>query len=107
MQIDGEYDISELSPEYGTITLEVKTDAVTLETAATSLLELRRIMEEAQLPFCSVELWVFPLAQKEKENLTEPLHILNFGWADIVADGLEEKPQQALENTYAYYGDRP
>lgn len=104
LQLDAEYDISKLSGQYGTVTLTVTTDDVTLKTAETSLLELRRIMEDANIPFCSVDLWVLSANKNENGNPTNTLHILNFAWDDIYAEDLEERAQNALEATTAYYG---
>lgn len=101
--LDEPYDIAPLSGKYGTIILTVTTDEVTLETAETSLLELRRIMEQANLPFCSVELWVQSKEQNADENPAETMHILNFSWDDIYEDGMAERVQSALDATTDFY----
>lgn len=103
LELDGSYDLSQLSGKYGTIILTVTTDEVTLETAETSLLELRRIMEQANLPFCSAELWIKSTEQNEDENSVETMHILNFGWDDIYEEGLEVRMQSALDATTEHY----
>lgn len=103
LKLDAEYDLFQLSGKYGTLLLNVTADEVTAETMETILLELRRVMETANLPFCSVELWVESREQNEWDIPTKTLHIFNFGWDDIYKEGLEERVQSALKATEDYY----
>ncbi len=100
---DASYDIFQLSGSYGTIILTVTTDAVTLQTAENALLELRRIMEQANLPFQSVELWLLSSALNDHGTPAETMHILNVPWEDIRPEGCTEALQRALDATTAYY----
>ena len=101
--LDKEYDISQLSGEYGSINLHVTSDSVSVKTAAQSLLEIKKIMEKANLPFKSVELWVLSKGKNEYERPKESIHILNFGWDDIYSENLEERIQDAIDETNKFY----
>lgn len=103
LQLDQDCEISQLSGTYGTVILTVATDEVSLDAAETSLLELRRIMEQANLPFCSVELWLQSEEQDAYDNPVETMHILNFGWDDIYEEGFAERMQSAFDATTDYY----
>ena len=101
--LDPDMDLSLLSPQYGTVVLEIKTDAVTPETARTALLKLRECMENAGLPFCSCEVWILPGAEEGTDASEDAIHILNFGWDDIYEDGLEERVVDSIAATDAFY----
>lgn len=97
LQLDADYNISEFSGRYGTVVLNVTADDVSLKTAETSLLELRRIMEDANIPFCAVDLWVDSTNQDELGNPIKTLHILDFGWDDTKPEVISERLQAAFD----------
>lgn len=100
--LDGEYDISELSGQYGTVILSVTSRDVSAKTAAESLLRLKAIMEQKHLPFKSVTLWISSEKTDDSGNPIEQLHLLNFGWDDIYEEGLEERVKEAVAATESY-----
>ncbi len=101
--LDGEYDISELSGQYGTVFLNVTSRDVSVKTAAASLLRLKAIMEQNHLPFKSVTLWISSEKTDDSGNPREQLRILNFGWDDIYEEELEERVKEAVAATESYY----
>ena len=101
--LDGEYDVSELSSQYGAVILSVTSRDVSIQTATASLLKLKTIMEQNNLPFKSVELWVLSEKTDDLGNPAEQLHILNFGWDDIYEEGLAERVKEAVAETESYY----
>ncbi len=101
--LDGEYDISELSGQYGTVFLSVTSRDVSVKTAAASLLRLKAIMEQNHLPFKSVTLRISSEKTDDSGNPREQLRILNFGWDDIYEEGLEERVKEAVAATESYY----
>ncbi len=101
--LDGEYDISELSGQYGTVFLSVTSRDVSVKAAAESFLRLKAIMEQNHLPFKSVTLWISSEKTDDSENPVEQLQILNFGWDDIYEEGLEERVNEAVAATESYY----
>ena len=60
-------------------------------------------MENANLPFKSVELWILSEETDEYDRAKERIHILNFGWDEIYEDGLADRVQEAIDATEAYY----
>lgn len=100
---DKDYDISQLSGQYGTVCLRVTSRDVSIRTASESLLRLKGIMENANLPFNSVELWILSEETDEYDRAKERIHILNFGWDEIYEDGLADRVQEAIDATEAYY----
>ena len=101
--LDRQYDISELSSQYGTVFLNVTSRDVSVKTTSESLLRIKAIMEQNNLPFKSVELWVLSEKTDDLGNPAEQLHILNFGWDDIYEEGLEERVKEAVSATESYY----
>ena len=101
--LDGEYDISELSGQYGTVFLHVTSRDVSVKAAAESFLRLKAIMEQNRLPFKSVTLSISSEKTDGSGNPAEQLQILNFGWDDIYEEGLENRVQEAAAATEAYY----
>lgn len=101
--LDKAYNISDLSSEYGTVYLNVTSDDVSIKTASEALLKLKEIMESAQLPFKSAELWVLSKEQDQYENPKEKLHILNFGWDEIYEENMEQRVDNAIKSTNEYF----
>ena len=101
--LDGEYEVSELSGQYGAVFLSVTSRDVSVKTAAESLLRLKAIMEQNHLPFQSVTLWISSEKTDDSGNPIERLHILNFGWDDIYEEGLEQRVKEAAAATERYY----
>ena len=103
LEIDKNYNIAELSKEHGKLYLRVFSDDVNAETAAASLLKLYEIMDKAELPFKAVHLEICSNEKDENNNPEKTMQIINFGWDDILASGLDERIELAVKATEDYY----
>lgn len=103
LALDAEGDIGALSAKHGKLTLCVESEAVTVETASKSLLAIRQIMEEKQLPFHCVELWINAPEDQQAGDSPAALHILNFGWDEIREEGMLERTTAAWKATESYF----
>jgi hypothetical protein len=96
LQLDGEYDLSELGAQAGYIWFRVEVDyanGATVENLAQILLYVRKTLDEAGLPFykigCRLNYW-------DRENSKE-LELANFLYDDIYEEGLEARLTKALK----------
>lgn len=90
---DGAYEIETVGALVGKVSVSVEDAEVSAERAAQILLESRRLMDEAGVPFHSIDL---TLRYPRPENAMEPrkegqIRIEGFLYEDIYADGLAER----------------
>ncbi len=104
LELDGEYDLSALGRDHGELTLYVPSEERTAAKAAEILLETRRRMEAAGLPFASIDFTLEPPRNADDTpGQGESLTILNFPCSDIVEEGLEARIEAAVRETQDYY----
>ena len=96
------YDIDELGRTNGKIVLYIDTDKADLESAASVLLDVKRIMDEAGINFYWIDLNL-RLVDGEGNVIDEGLGIRNFKYADICDDGLLQKVTDAKKRTDEYF----
>lgn len=103
LELDGEYDVRELGARAGQLVLYVWDETVTVERAAEILLETKRLLDEAGIPFYATH---FVLQYPKNEDSTWPegrVEVLEFLASDIYAEGMVERMRAADEATKAYY----
>lgn len=104
LELDGEYDLTALGRVHGELTLYVSSEERTPAKAAEVLLETKRQMEAAGLPFAAID---FTLEPPRNEDDTpgqgKSLDILNFPQSSIMEEGLEERIERATQEARDYY----
>lgn len=106
LELDGEYDISELGARAGTLVLYVQDETVTVERAAEILLETKKMLEEANVPFFATN---FVLQYPKNEDSTRPegrVEVMEFLWSDIYEEGMAERVRAADEVARAYHAQQ-
>ncbi len=96
--LDGEYDIRELGAQAGHINVSLRKEAATVERAAALLLEFRGYLDDAGIPFKTIDLTLWG----EGEEL---IWIEDFVYEDICEEGLEARVAEADAQTKAKYED--
>lgn len=97
---DGTYDVRELGAKAGFLELHVQTEDLTAECAAQLLLALKNHMDAQNFSFCSVDLilWTRPIDPNSGTlGNAEELNVSGFLYADIYAEGLEERVQAHIK----------
>ena len=103
LELDGVYDVRELGARAGTLVLYVQDETVTVERAAEILLETKRVLDEAGVPFFAAH---FVLQYPKNEDSTWPegrVEALQILASDIYEEGMVERMRAADEATKAYY----
>lgn len=103
LERDGDYDIRQLGAACGRLTLYVRQDEVSADAAARILLETRRALDEANVPFYCID-FVLEHPLTEDGHLPEgEVQLRYFPCADIREDGLVERVQAADAEAKAWY----
>lgn len=97
--LDQDYDLQILGAAHGELYASIEESTVTVQRAAELLLQLRAIMDEAGVPFYAVE---FTLSGPEG---VDAIHVHDFLYADIYADGMTDRVERA-HREYQAYQDR-
>lgn len=105
--IDKEYDIAELGRQAGHLVIYVEDTVVTVERAAEVLLELKKVFEQKNVPFYSVDL-VLEYPRKEEGGNTKEGRVEadGFLYTDIYVEGLTERVHAANEEAMAYHAEQ-
>ena len=102
---DQEYDIRELGRQYGQLVLSLEDDVVSHERAAEMLLDVRRRMDEADIPFASVD---FELLHPwpDREGAPRPEGSVDLElilYEELTEDGLLQRIADIEQDTAAYW----
>lgn len=94
---DGMYDILEVGAAAGSLQITVEDEDVSPEKAAEILLEVRRLMDEAEVPFHSVDLTLeYPRPENAMDRRQEGMvEVTGFLYEDIYEEGLAERVRSA------------
>lgn len=106
LELDMDYDIKALAAKAGHLTVYVYDKVVTTEHLSVMLLELRRVFDEAGVPFYAVDFVIeYPRAEDgtQKEGRVE---VMNFLYEDIYEEGLIERVEKSNKKAIAYYAEQ-
>ncbi len=107
LEIGKNYDVAELAETYGHLTIYIDSDTVTVENAAGILLQLKQLLDHADVPFFSIDFTLqYPRSEEDGARLGEAVMVLGFPYEDIHTDGMAERVQTAYEAALAYYAER-
>lgn len=107
LKFDGTYSVQELGEKAGHIVIYLYEDEVTFETAAVKMLFVKEILDKAEIPFCAMD-FVLQLPREALDAGAEEqvIHVSNFMYSDIYAEGMEERVRQAHEDLERYYAEQ-
>lgn len=94
---DGEYDMATLGAMAGHLSVTVEESEVSAEKAAQILLEIRCLMDEAGVPFHSVDLTLkFPQPEDPMQRRQEgTVEVADFPYEEIYEEGLADRVREA------------
>lgn len=100
--IDKDYDIKELGKTKGHIVLYVYSNTLDVPTLTQTLLDVKKLFDQKDVPFNTIDLTLrTPRSEEQKRN--DSIEILDFLYQDIYADGLQDRVQNNVDATKAYY----
>ena len=102
---NGTYDVRELGAQAGHLVYYLQEENPSLDRLAHWLLEIRRLMDEAGVPFVDIDLSLRYLRDEEGSRPHSDLYILHFPYADIYEEGLLQRVAQANADAIAYYDE--
>jgi len=100
---NGVYDVRALGAQAGHLVYYLQEEQPSLERLAHWLLEIRRLMDEAGVPFVDIDLTLRYLPDKDLKRPHSDLYILHFPYEEIYEEGLLARVEQANADAIAYY----
>ena len=100
---NGTYDVRELGSQAGHLIYYLQEEDPSLERLAHWLLEIRRLMDQANVPFVDIDLSLRYLRDEEDNRPESDLYVLRFPYEDIYEEGLLQRVAQANADAIAYY----
>jgi len=104
---NGTYDVRELGAQAGHLTYYLQVESPSAEELAHWLLEVRRLMDEAGIPFVSIDVDLRYLRKEDGTRPSTDIRVRNFPYTEIYADGLAERVTAAVnarDNDYNKIG---
>ena len=92
-----------MGKEAGCLSLHVVSEEVTAECAAEIMLDIRRIFDEADIPFRAMNLTLQYPMSKDGERKEGEICVRNFNYGDIVEEGMEDRVVEAHKALEEYY----
>lgn len=104
LELDKVYDVNEFGRKAGHLTIYVYDENVTYERLAEILLDIRNIMDEANVSFhvinCILE---YPKTENPDEWKDDRVEVMTFLYDDIYEEALTERVRESDEKAKAYY----
>ena len=107
--MDKEFSFSEildLGKRAGILTVYVNEDTVTVERAAQIMLDIRKIFDEAGVPFYRLDFVLQYPRPEEGEPWPEGDVRADILYEDLYEEGLEERIQESHETIYAWFAEQ-
>lgn len=105
LELDQEYDVMELGKEAGQLTLYVEDGDLTIERAAAIMLDIRKIFDEHDITFYAMNFNLQEARTEEKPSEIR-VHVSDFLYEDIYADGMVERVAKAHDDLTRYYEEQ-
>lgn len=100
---NGTYDVRALGAQAGHLVYYLQEENPSLERLAHWLLEIRRLMDGAGVPFVDIDLSLRYLRDENDSRPHSDLYVLHFPYEEIYEEGLLERVEQANADAIAYY----
>lgn len=104
LELDMVYDVSEFGKKAGELTVYVYDEDVSCEKLAEILLDIRKIMDEADVSFYVIDCVLeYPKPENPEEWKDDRVEVMDFLYDDIYQEGLVDRVRESDENAKAYY----
>ena len=94
-----------LGAQAGHLVYYLQEESPSLERLAHWLLEIRRMMDEAGVPFVDIDLSLRYLRDENDRRPHSDLYVLHFPYEEIYEEGLLERVKAANADAIAYYAE--
>ena len=105
LEVNGAYDVRQLGAQAGHLVYYLQEEQPSLERLAHWLLEIRRLMDEARVPFVDIDLSIRYLRDENDSRPHSDIYVLHFPYEDIYEEGLLERVERANAEAVAYYAE--
>ena len=102
---NGIYDVRALGAQAGHLVYYLEEEAPSLESLAHWLLEIRRMMDSAGVPFVDIDLSLRYPRNEDGTHTDCDIYVLHFPYEDIYQEGLVQRVQVANAAAIAYYAE--
>jgi hypothetical protein len=106
LTVNGTYDVRALGAQAGHLIYYLQVEEPSPEQLAHWLLEIRRLMDEAGVPFVDIDLSIRYLRDENDRRPASDLYVLHFPYEAIYEEGLLERVKQANADAIAYYAEQ-
>ena len=106
LTVNGTYDVRALGAQAGHLIYYLQVEEPSPELLAHWLLEIRRLMDEAGVPFVDIDLSIRYLRDENDRRPAADLYVLHFPYEAIYEEGLLERVKQANADAIAYYAEQ-
>ena len=106
LTVNGTYDVRALGAQAGHLIYYLQVEEPSPEQLAHWLLEIRRLMDEAGVPFVDIDLSIRYLRDENDRRPASDLYVLHFPYDAIYEEGLLERVKQANADAIAYYAEQ-
>ncbi len=104
LELDKLYDVRALGAEYGVLTVYLEEEAPSVERAAEMVLEIRKLYDEAGVPFRIIDLNLRHLRNEDGSREDGTIYA-QLDYEDIYEEGLVQRVQAAHDAKVAYYAE--
>jgi len=101
--LDKLYDIRELGKQAGHLIIYVESDTVTIEKAAEVMLEIKKIFDDAGVPFVAMDFTLWHPRPEEGQRPKGEVSVADFQYGEIYEDGMTGRVEEADEALKACY----
>ena len=103
LEVDGIYDVRALGAQAGHLSYYLEVDDPSAESLAHWLLEIRRMMDAAGVPFVDIDLSLRYPMNEDGTRTDCDVYVLSFPYEDIYEEGLVQRAEDANRAAIAYY----
>lgn len=105
LEVNGIYDVRALGAQAGHLVYYLEVDDPSAECLAHWLLEIRRMMDAAGVPFVDIDLSLRYPRNEDGTHTDCDVYVLHFPYEDIYEEGLVQRAQAANAAAIAYYAE--
>ena len=105
LEVNGIYDVRALGAKAGHLVYYLEEEAPSFESLAHWLLEIRRMMDSAGVPFVDIDLSLRYPRNDDGTHTDCDIYVLHFPYEDIYQEGLVQRVQAANAAAIAYYAE--
>lgn len=103
LELDGVYDVRELGREVGELVVYVHDEEVTTEKAAEIILEVKRLFDNAGIPFRAMDFHLQYPKPEDGSQWRDGVVYSYFLYEEIREEGMTQRVQESHEEIAAYY----